>query len=643
MQRRLLLFSGLGGALAGLVLLLVLLGQRPPEPVRPIVEQEGPPTPERAAVPRAKRVGGVLRGKVVDGKIFDEQHREVPIEGATVLALVPYLERERLGPGQAPRWGNYTVGARTGTGADGTFTLGSLPKDYWNLWVQKKGYGFTTIPRLRFDKDHLVKLYPGGKIRGRVIYSNGEPATGVHIEYTPQGLQSEVFSRYNREQWFETTDAHGEFRYTELPPGLFTVEVYDTEHLPAPWADEPALKPGEDRDLGTRILDPGFTMTVKVLWLGTGEPVEGIEVVVRPIGDPMPRTKIGQRRLTDRSGTARFQGLGGQKIPNPRFQVTAILPGVGPVQPDQSAMWEAGSEIVIYLRRRGIVKGKVERPDGSPLERFHVTMEPVGHVQRPPAPAWGRDGAFRVYGVPEGKYDVVVRYGNLMDAVQHGVEAKAGVEVDVGTIRMEPGSMIVGTLRRASGKPLEETVLLHLGRKKADRPETVRRAYAQTDGSYTIKGVPPGTFYLWPEGARTNEPVQIVIDRQGEVRRVDLVLWGEGFLDLEFLDVAGGRERQALPPAVRLTPQPDGEPVAWTSNGLPLRPGRYALSFLVPDHSGTPRRLEWGTVDIQEGETKGPIRVRWDDLRAKAAEQAQQEASGPQTPGTAEADDERGK
>ena len=71
-------------------------------------------------------------------------------------------------------------------------------------------------------------------------------------------------------------------------------------------------------------------MTVHVKWRGTNEPVVGVEVACRPVGDPMPRTKIGQRRITDETGTAVFRGLGGQSLPKPGFTVAANI-GLGEI------------------------------------------------------------------------------------------------------------------------------------------------------------------------------------------------------------------------------------------------------------------------------------------------------------------------
>ena len=212
MQRRILVVAALIGALAGLVAVVLLLLQRGPE-VR-YTETVQPP----AAVPappeddlKPKRYGGSLHGKVVDGITGK------PLWGARVKALKPYLKYEK--GEDLPLWGELMTMKEVVTGRDGTFLLDDLPKDYWNLWAERKGYAFSTVPRAKFDVDHTIKLFPSCTLRGRVVLPDESPAVGVHIEYTPQGTHSEVFSRFRRKQYFVKTDEQGYFTYTEIPPG----------------------------------------------------------------------------------------------------------------------------------------------------------------------------------------------------------------------------------------------------------------------------------------------------------------------------------------------------------------------------------------------------------------------------------------
>jgi len=625
MQQRLLLVLGILGALAGLALLIALYSMEPAAGARdmPQVEKgpsEIPAAPEPEA--KAERLSGTLKGRVVNGQTG------AGIPGAKVVALTPHLEPAK-DEGEIPTWGGLIPRKHVLTDAEGQFALADLPPDYWNLWVEKRGYAWTTVPRAKFDDEHEIRLYPACSVKGRVVYPDDTPAAGVRIEYHVQGTHSEVFSRYKLESYYTQTREDGTFEYGDLPPGKFTVEVYPHDHLPAPWAYEPPLKPGENRDLGTHKLDGGNSMTVHVRWRETKEPVPDVEVVVRPVGDPMPRTKTGQRRRTDTNGVARFQGLSGQLVANPQFLVAANVDGVGPVPPDEGSTQSAGADVTIWLRKDGVVTGRVLRPNGDPLEHFFVELEAVGHVARQ-LRVWGEDGGFKVYQVPEGRYLLHVRFGNLIDE-SIPIEVRGGEELDVGEIRLREGAQITGVVRWSNGKELEGVVRVNLGRKVKNAAgnemfEQIGRGYCLADGSYILKGVAPGTYWLWPESMKspsnTTDPVKIEVPPGVGALQQDLTLFGEGFLVLHFFDLHEGRTVQVTAPPTFLVETATGREIRWMSEGQRLRPGSYTLFVELKNEEGVPRRYKVREVEVLERggpgqgtESVDPIEVRLFEIR----------------------------
>jgi len=627
MQKRLLVVLALLGGLAGIVLLVLLAGMSPPERSIEVV----PRPPEQVAAPvqpeqTAKPQSGTLMGRVLKGDT-DEG-----IAGATVIPLKPHLEPPK--EGEVARWGDLKEAGRVYTDLQGNFRIADLPPDYWNLWVEKNGYAWSTVPRAKFDELHQIRLYPAARVHGRVVYPDDTPAEGVRIEYHIQGTHSEVLSHYCLDKFHTTTKADGSFAYENLPPGKFTIEVYADDYLPAPWKFEPPLRPGDDRDLGKHKLEGGFGMTVRVLWLGTNEGVPDVEVVVRPVGDPMPRTKTGQRRNTDAQGVARFQGLGGQVMEKPKFLVAANVEGVGPVLPDSGGMQDPDSDITIYLRKDGVVKGKVQRPNGQPLEHFFCELEAQGHIERQ-LRSWGKDGEFNLYQVPEGPYTLWIRYGNLID-VSVPVTVKGGEEVDVGTITLREGGEVYGMVRRASGKELEGVVRVNLGRKVKsatgqDVWDVVGRAYCLKDGSYTIKGLPAGDFFVWPESyaepSSTTDPVAVSVPSTGSAVQRDLLIYGEGFLNLKFMDMVKGQPTHVHAPKVSLIETASGQEIAWISEGQRLRPGRYEVYVDLKDADGALKRYKVLETDVREVAHRGqgtegldPIEIRLYEIREHGGE-----------------------
>jgi len=616
-MRRLLLTIAILGAIAGLVVLFVLLAMPPPTPE--LRETVAPPksvaAPEQDSM-SAQRQQGTIKGKVVFGPTGE------PVADATIIALVPYLD-----PGDdenLPMWGEMLEKKRVLTGPDGTFKLSELPPDYWNIWVEKKGLGFTTIPRATFDDEHVIKLWPGCSVRGKVVFDDDSPAPGIRIEYTPQGTHSEIFSRYRLKSYYTTTRKDGTFEYTDLPPGKFTIEVYPEDYLPAPWTVEPPLKPGEHRDLKTRKLDGGFGMTVRVVWLGSNDPVPDVEVAVEPLGDPMPRTSNGQHRRTNSKGIAYFRGLGGQVMPKPIFQVSASVGGET-IMPDVDGPYSPDQELTIYVRRRCTIIGRVMQGNGDPLPRFFLDLRAHEHKTYP-LQKWVSEpdrGRFKISGIPEGNYTMNIRFPGLTDKSVE-VTAVAGQETDIGTIILEEGAEIWGTVRSASGKELSSVMRVVLARKvkrgktKQDTYETVARMVVKKDGSYRLRGLPTGTFWIQPVTAvnlSTTEPQQVTITGPSQALQVNLVVYGSGFVEFSYWDTLNGARRQVVAVPTYLIRKSDGKQERWFGSGARFRPGTYDVEFEMKNEQGVPTRYRGSAITVQEDQTTGPIEVSLPEIR----------------------------
>jgi hypothetical protein len=364
-----------------------------------------------------------------------------------------------------------------------------------------------------------------------------------------------------------------------------------------------------------------------VLWRETGEPVPGIEVVVKPVGDPEPRTKIGQRRRTGPDGIARFKGLGGQVIPKPTFLITANV-NDEPVLPDEGGMFKPGSEVTIHVRKEGMVKGQAVARDGTPLHGFYVELEALGHFTRQ-LRATGEAGAFKVYRVPSGRYRLHARHGDLIEHVME-VEVAGGQELDVGVLRLEEGVQIAGVVTRPSGRELGEVVRVFLSRKMkvagGDAWEEVKRAYCREDGSYVIRGVAPGTYWIRPEalagsGAAT-EAERIEVPKGVGAIEKDLKLYSDCFLNLRFLDMHEDRVIEVPRPPTYLIEAGTGREVRWLGTGTRLRPGKYTVQVERPDDKGVPRRYTAREVEVVELPSEGlapanpePIEIRLFEIR----------------------------
>jgi hypothetical protein len=237
---------------------------------------------------------------------------------------------------------------------------------------------------------------------------------------------------------------------------------------------------------------------------------------------------------------------------------------------------------------------------------------------------WGERGEFKLYQVPEGRYKLHVRQGNLVE-IEREVTSKPGEETDIGTLRMESGAEVYGTVTRSDGAPLEGVVKVYLVRKVRDERtghevfQTVKRAVCKTDGTYRLKGIPEGEFLIQVleedvTGTNPAAPVSIAAGTGGIQR--DLTLHGAGFVRLSFVDLIDGELRAVIMPKTELVHLESGEFKLWTGERTPYRGGRYAIRVDLKQPDGTLQRHEnVKEVTIQEGETVGPIELALHEIR----------------------------
>ncbi|MFL5339239.1 MAG: sigma-70 family RNA polymerase sigma factor, partial [Gemmataceae bacterium] len=120
------------------------------------------------------------------------------------------------------------------------------------------------------DKDHVVKLGPGGTVTGRVVGTDGKPAEGMIVRllvtHIGVGIATKLLDA-NKERRYDiggrqvSTDKNGEFRIDALFPGyefrLFFLKAgknYGPDHLKAP--RHTIARHGETLNLGDLRLEP---------------------------------------------------------------------------------------------------------------------------------------------------------------------------------------------------------------------------------------------------------------------------------------------------------------------------------------------------------------------------------------------------
>ena len=258
--------------------------------------------------------------------------------------------------------------------------------------------------------------------------------------------------------------------------------------------------------------------------------------------------------------------------------------------------------------------------DDKPTDPFFVRLEAEGHVARQLQVRSEADGGFKLYGVPEGRYTLHVLHEELIDAAVP-VEAVGGEERDIGVITLQRGAEIYGTVTRSGGGPLEGVVSVWLGTRDPgqEHPRTVAHVAARSDGVYRMPGIAPGSYLLWPESIQNpsavTKPLRVEIGSSTGAVQQDLVIHGEGFLQIRFMDLVEGQLRHVVQPVTWLRDTASGEEIRWFGEGTRLQSGRYEVFVEQPGPDGVPQRYSAATVRVQEGETTGPIEVRLFEIR----------------------------
>ncbi len=450
------------------------------------------------------KLGGTLTGTVLDpaGK---------PAEGAIVLSGSVAAKTDASG--------TYRL-----TGVPrGTRTLEALGKDDLaarNDAVRVKAGETAEVP---------IRLARSASVTGSVIDEKSRrPLSGVRISTSTGGLS------FRRTEATTTrrvrTDAKGKFRIAGLAARGYSIVASKTDYLPA-------SMPG----IVAAVSTPGTVAIALQRAAGVsgrvaderGAPVAGARVSfaresnMRALVRGGPAAFLGQPGVTTGpDGAFRMRGLS----PERNRTLEAAKAGYVPAKRHGVTLksGEVVKDIALTLKRGLEAKGRVVDPAGQPIVGASVRMSrPEGETSRfmfriggmedrQKPDAWsGADGSFRVAGLEEGEYVLVVqREGYALKQVP-SVTVQAEGPNDWPPVVLSPGVAIAGFVRNGKGEPV---------------------VGAQVS-SFAVNAGPRGSSTTDPEG-------RFRLDGFGSDRAVMLSVRAEGYAPLQ---------RQVTPPSEDLS------------------------------------------------------------------------------------------
>jgi len=401
--------------------------------------------------------GGVIAGRVEDD------------EGNGIADV-------KLSIGGDPGWHRGGAGQTTRTDGDGAFRLEGLSEGEHRLRVEVSAefLGSREVSATTGDTAVRIRYSRGGVIAGQVLGPDGEGMANVELAAMPGDRSSE--------RWVNASSgSDGRFRFVGLTPSAtYTVRA-------RPW----------EQDVGRSDLMHAYAKDVRpgrediVLRLQVGVFLEG--VLLLPDGSP------GVGHMV----TAFAEGENAGKGPVTTDEKGAFR--IGPFAPGASVVVsgspKAKTEDPATLR--GITapaSGLTLRLTSSRVRRGRVAGEKLQGFQwvwtNKSHPYGGRgpvepDGSFILNRLPgEGTITVYV-YARTDDryALMEGVKTTG----DPLLLSLVEGRSVKGTVDESLRKGLGRMIVI---RAESVSHGFVKQAYADKDGAFCVRGLPPGRYVL---------------------------------------------------------------------------------------------------------------------------------------------------
>jgi hypothetical protein len=432
------------------------------------------------------------------------------------------------------------------TTENGRFTFTALKRGKFSLHGAKRGFirtfyeqheqfstAIVTDPGL--DTENLrMRLMPMAQLSGKVIDESGESVRQASVTLYAEIHQAGV----ERITAFDTdiTDDQGYYEFSGLTPGNYFVSVaaqpwYATRSFPgavrangSPSSMAPNLDVAYSTTYNNGATDSDAASAIPV---HGGEHVQA-DIHLNPIPvlhlifrmPENPQRGISAPVFEKRSFDAveAIQGAGIQQLSPGVFEITGVPAGKYTVrtQNEQTGQMQQAAEI--NLARDGqelditqsepgaTVRFSVEMPNNRPLpKQLFIGLQPM-HGR--PVGFFPVDAAGRVAfeEVPAGKYTIMAFAVDNRYSVTRAVAA--GNEISAREFTVTPGSSLDATIYLTEGvvtvegfvkrgsKPASGVMVALVPKNPQIHGDVFRRDQSDSDGSFVLRGVIPGTYTL---------------------------------------------------------------------------------------------------------------------------------------------------
>jgi protocatechuate 3,4-dioxygenase beta subunit len=581
----------------------------------------------RSVAPGAPALEFVLTpALLVEGQVTDTEGKPVAEAALTLVSDAP--SRREPSPSEAPRPGlrGRRFSHEPSFELDATFNALSDAQGRFALKVDRPLSGKLTVEAPGFLPRELqvqaptaglkVALDSGATVRGTVTNSRGEPVTDVDITVMKQraasGDDEEDDGDTGADSFFAASaEEDGRFAIHGVQPGTYAVWLRATTG-------------GYERQMPERVMVRGTETVELALRLDMDGRMGGIVVDAR--GQPLAGVEVEATAKEQEGSTGRsYSPLSTKTGPDGRFvleplardwdyELEVTKPGYAlprpPVEPEDEPgededetleqmrarmdRWvrahetpkkvaRAGNmEVRIVMNAQNRVTGRLVKADGAPLTRYTLNDDPV----RDPRGAFSwfvdRPGRQRLTFTAPG-YALTVRE----------VDAPAGRDVDLGTVRMDEGRTVKGrVVDDATGAPLEGVhISLSLAGAREEDLNVLDTSTAR-DGTFTLPSVEARPYQLT---AMELDHETLRRDLSPTDSSLELRMVTETLLEVTVKYDQGG-PRATTPLLATPRPGQSGRRLGTARDGVAqfrdMAPGEYVVGPLVPhDFTVSPREV----------------------------------------------------
>ncbi|MHC4974844.1 MAG: carboxypeptidase regulatory-like domain-containing protein [Planctomycetota bacterium] len=401
------------------------------------------------------------------------------------------------------------------TDLDGRFEIGGIVEGVYSLSAYYRDGKVEAAEVRPGERDLKLVIRASASIGGFVVDEAGEPVANAIVSTT-------VASASGEQKRSGRSGQGGRFTITHLDPGNYPLVVepqgqgwsaqnpgFETKHV------DPVATGTEELKI---VVAYGPTLKGRVIGHGGG-PVTGAGVIAMPVqlekkADPRAQQQAAQQAqqkvrpsaVTDGRGEFEIKGVG-------RDEVELIVLAQDHAPMTRRAV--AGADrVTLRLAKGGVIEGRILKADGTPLASQWFTLQPASDVQAKindwrvrGGQTWnylggwqlmqGRTdpaGAFQFRSLLPGEYSPYLR-------TSQGVLQATKLRTDAGavTLRLQAPLAIRGRIVDLAGRVIRpDGFQVWVNARQGQT--WLRGGNVASDGTFEIKGLPPGTVTLqvWP-------------------------------------------------------------------------------------------------------------------------------------------------